>query len=60
VSPVSAPTTNSQREDTLFPMLVRVPRGMHEEIKRRASEEDRTLAMVVRRALKQYLAQPSK
>lgn len=55
----SAAVRPEQREESLYPMLVRVPRELHEEVKRRASEEDRTLAMVVRRALKEYLARPA-
>jgi len=59
VTPTSTPVRREQQEETLFPMLVRVPRELHEEAKRRASEEDRTLAMVVRRALKEYLSRPA-
>ena len=40
-------------------MLVRVPRQLHTEVKQRAQDEDRTLAQVVRRALRLYLSQPS-
>jgi len=56
MTPTSAPV---REQETLFPMLVRVPRELHEEAKQRALEEDRTLAQVVRRALKQYLAHPA-
>jgi predicted HicB family RNase H-like nuclease len=52
--------TATQEQDLLYPMLVRVPRELHTEAKKRASDEDRTLAQVVRRALKQYLAQPQR
>jgi predicted HicB family RNase H-like nuclease len=58
VSPTSAPVQSEKREDPLYPMLVRVPRELHDLAKRRAREEDRTLAMIVRRALREYLAQP--
>jgi len=56
VTPTTAPVRD---QDELFPMLVRVPRHLHMEVKERAQEEDRTLAQVVRRALRLYLSQPS-
>jgi len=38
---------------------VRIPAEMHEEVRRRAEDEDRTLSQVVRRALRLYLQPPA-
>jgi len=38
---------------------VRIPAEMHEEVRRRAEDEDRTLSQVGRRALKLYLQPPT-
>jgi predicted HicB family RNase H-like nuclease len=54
------PPVATQQQELLYPMLVRVPRELHTEAKQRASDEDRTLAQVVRRALRQYLAEPQR
>lgn len=40
----------------LQPTVVRLPPEMHEAVKRRAEEEDRTMAQTIRRAVRQYLA----
>jgi predicted HicB family RNase H-like nuclease len=40
-------------------MVVRLPVELHQEAKQRASDEDMSLAQIIRRALKQYLAQPA-
>lgn len=45
-------------KETLFPMLVRVPHQLHEDVLARAKAEDRTMAQVVRRALRLYLERP--
>lgn len=39
-------------------MLVRVPPEMHEAVKIRAEAEERPMATVVRRALRNYLETP--
>ena len=40
-------------------MVVRLPVELHQEAKQRASDEDMSLAQIIRRALKQYLARPA-
>lgn len=45
---------------TLRPMLVRLPPDLHQEAKQRAADEDLSVAQVIRRALREYLAQPSR
>lgn len=37
-------------------LVVRLPLEMHEQVKRQADEEERTMAQIVRRALRDYLA----
>lgn len=37
------------------PLVVRLPIDMHEQVKRQADQEERTMAQVVRRALRAYL-----
>lgn len=58
VAPPPTVTQPRRQDEALYPMLVRVPRELHEKAKRRAEAEDRTLAMVVRRALRDYLSRP--
>jgi hypothetical protein len=41
------------------PINIRLPRHLHEEVLRRAAEEDRTMAQLVRVALRYYLATTS-
>lgn len=36
-------------------LVVRLPHEMHEQVKRQAEEEERTMAQIVRRALRDYL-----
>ncbi|MCA1701918.1 MAG: hypothetical protein LC808_01050 [Actinobacteria bacterium] len=38
------------------PMYVRLPPDLHEAVKGRATEEDRTMAQTIRVALRYYLA----
>ena len=38
------------------PLVVRLPRDMHEDVKRQADAEERSMAQVVRRAIRDYLA----
>jgi predicted component of type VI protein secretion system len=48
------PTLTDQRtERASQPLVVRLPKEMHEQVKRQA--EERTMAQVVRRALRAYL-----
>jgi predicted DNA-binding protein len=37
------------------PMYVRLPRDLHQEVKARSEQEDRTMAQTIRQALKYYL-----
>jgi hypothetical protein len=53
--PATDTVASTGSDERLYPMLVRLPRDLHKEVKDRAAHEDRTLAQVVRRALKQYL-----
>jgi predicted DNA-binding protein len=46
--------TNAERALTL-----RIPEDLHEELKQRAEEEERTIAGVLRIAARQYLRQPA-
>lgn len=41
------------------PMYVRLPAELHEAVKERAGEEDRTMAQTIRVALRYYLQQTS-
>jgi len=41
----------------LQPVVIRLPVEMHQQLKDRAAEEERTMAQTVRRALKRYLEQ---
>jgi len=50
--------TEGATERTHQPLVVRLPKDMHEQVKRQADEEERTMAQVVRRALRDYLAHP--
>lgn len=40
--------------------LVRLPKDLHDALSKRAYEEDRPKAVLVRRAIEQMLAKPSK
>jgi predicted HicB family RNase H-like nuclease len=52
-------TTDTTAAKNVQSMVVRLPVDLHQEAKRRASEEDLSLAQVIRRALRAYLAQPA-
>jgi predicted DNA-binding protein len=42
-------------DTTMQQVLIRMPSEMYEEVKRRAENEDRTIAAEVRRAVRRYL-----
>jgi predicted DNA-binding protein len=45
--------------DDVRPLLVRMPAELHEAVKTTAAREDRTMAQVVREALRNYTAAPA-
>jgi predicted transcriptional regulator len=45
--------------NTEHALTLRISEELHEELKQRAEEEDRTIAGVLRVAAKQYLRQPA-
>jgi len=45
----------AEQDGELEALLVRVPKTMRDDVRRRANEEERTMAQVVRRALRMYL-----
>jgi predicted DNA-binding protein len=46
-----------EEQESLETLLVRLPSNLKEQIRQRASVEERTQAQVVRRALRHYLAE---
>jgi predicted transcriptional regulator len=52
-----AARTNDAERETLEAMLVRLPSDLREQVRERATAEERTQAQVVRRALRYYLTQ---
>jgi predicted DNA-binding protein len=40
-------------------LTLRLPEDLHEELKKRAEQEDRTIASVLRQAAKAYLGHPA-
>jgi predicted DNA-binding protein len=45
--------------DDVRPLLVRMPAAMHEAVRETAEREDRTMAQVVREAIRNYTAEPT-
>lgn len=45
----------AETRETFQPVLVRMPPELHQAIKQRAEDEERTMAQTIRRALKRYL-----
>lgn len=43
-------------EDKFVQVIVRMPKKMHDDLKRNANINDRTMAATVRRAVRQYLS----
>jgi len=46
-----------EQQESVETMLVRLPSNLKEQVKKRANEEERTQAQVIRRALRHYLAE---
>jgi predicted DNA-binding protein len=57
--PTAAQPQEEQVEQTLETLLVRLPSDLKEQVRQRASKEERTQAQVVRRALRHYLTEVS-
>ena len=53
--PTLPPQTDEQ--ESLETMLVRLPSNLKEQVRQRATEEERTQAQVIRRALRHYLTE---
>ena len=47
-----------RHSDRLTQMQVRLPPALHDQLRQRAVEEDRSMSQVIRRALRLYLSQP--
>lgn len=57
MAPRRLPDKPNKPEDR--PMYVRLPADLHDAVKGRATEEDRTMAQTIRVALRYYLASTS-
>lgn len=53
------PTNEQPKSDKGRPMYVRLPTDLHDAVKQRAGQEDRTMAQTIRVALRFYLQNTS-
>ncbi len=49
------PNKATEDEDSIKHLLVRLPADLHEAVKRRAEDEERSMAQTIRHALRRYL-----
>jgi hypothetical protein len=47
-------------DDDTVDLVVRIPADLHAAVKERAEQEDRSMAAVIRVALRRYIAQPDR
>ena len=47
--------SETRPKQELQPIVIRLPIDLHERLKRKAEEEERTMSQTMRRALKRYL-----